>query len=140
MTSPAPVMFVHITDTHILPSPEARYHGVDTAATLRRVVAEVVELETRPAFALVSGDLTDGGEPEAYARLAGILQPLRAAGMPVLHALGNHDNRPAFWATILGRSYQPPERHRHAVEVGGLRLIVLDSLIEGEIDGEVGDD
>ena len=60
------ISFIHLTDTHFPPQPGERVEGIDPVANLRRVLARVRELAVRPAFLLISGDLSNAGDPESY--------------------------------------------------------------------------
>jgi 3',5'-cyclic AMP phosphodiesterase CpdA len=82
---------------------------------------------------VLSGDLTDTGDPDAYARLAAALGSLAgsgtASGPAPIFATGNHDVRTEFHRNLLGRSDTGPVMQVH--DVNGLRIIVLDSSIPG---------
>ena len=80
------------------------------------------------AFAVVTGDLTHHGEPEAYARLRAIL-----AGMPcpVHLLLGNHDERDAFRAAFPDAPVDPQGFVQQAVETPVGRCLMLDTKVAG---------
>lgn len=132
--------FVHLSDTHIGPPGEPQY-GTDTAENLRAVTRTVRAMELNPACVVVSGDLSNHGEPESYAQLREILDAeLRPLGAPVLLALGNHDDRASFRQHFLGEAgADDSEHYRYVEEVGGLRFVVLDSLQTGRVHGLLGD-
>jgi 3',5'-cyclic-AMP phosphodiesterase len=81
----------------------------------------------RPDVLLATGDLTDYGDTESYARLA---QALTTCDFPVYLAVGNHDLRANFRAQFpqVGEACGFIQ---YAVELAGLRLLVLDTLEEG---------
>jgi 3',5'-cyclic AMP phosphodiesterase CpdA len=128
------VTFVQLSDPHLMPEPGARYREWDADAGLRRVLARVRELALRPAFLLVSGDLTDEGTAATYRRLRRVLDEGGAAERPLFVALGNHDRRAPFREGFLG---QPPSeaRYYYRAEAAGLRLLVLDSRHDAPTDG-----
>jgi 3',5'-cyclic-AMP phosphodiesterase len=133
--------FVHLSDTHIGPPGELQY-GTDTAANLRAVARAVREMDLRPAAVVVSGDLSNHGEPSSYTHLKAILdEEVRPLGAPILLALGNHDDRASFRRHFLGEADADDAVHyRYVEEVGGLRFVVLDSLQAGRVHGLLGAD
>jgi 3',5'-cyclic AMP phosphodiesterase CpdA len=132
--------FVHLSDTHIAP-PGEFVHGADTAQNLRAVIARVREMDVDPAFFLISGDLANQGEPESYRHLRALLEEeLDSFGVPVLLGLGNHDARLPFRRELLGESdaADDEEPYCYIGMIGGLRVLMLDSKVNGRIDGLLG--
>ena len=61
--------------------------------------------------------------------------------MPVYAVPGNHDRRDAFRSAFTGKHYLPaPPLHNYAVDLDGLRLIGLDTLVEGAGHGALNSD
>jgi Icc protein len=89
---------IHITDTHLVRPGETIY-GLDPAERLETVVTDVIARHGDADLVVITGDLADRGEPEAYARLDEILSPLP---MPIRLLLGNHDSREAFRDRFTG--------------------------------------
>ncbi len=149
---------IQLSDLHIVDPGDLLYGTVDTAATLRAVLARLEESGLRPDALILSGDLTDTGRPAAYARLREIVEPVAARlGTPVLYCAGNHDDRAALRGAVgdLGEAADPtvadptvadptvagPGRPiRYARYLGGLRIAVLDSSVPGQAHGELGTD
>jgi Icc protein len=123
-------VIAHLSDTH-LTSAGVRYNGVlDADAALDRavaVLAAAVAAGRRIDAVVVSGDLTDTGDPVAYHRLAAAVAA-QAGPIPVF-ATGNHDVRTEFHAQLLGSDATGPILQVH--DINGLRVIVLDSSIPG---------
>src|SRR4051794_22228315 len=96
------LVIAHLSDTH-LTSRGVLYNGViDPAAALDNAVAALAaatEGGRGPDVVIVSGDLTDSGDPDAYRSLAGRLEGL---AVQVIYATGNHDVRTVFHAELLG--------------------------------------
>src|SRR4029079_18670375 len=61
------MLICQISDLHIKTPGALSYRVVDTAASLRRCVAQVLALPQRPDIVVATGDLTDFGRPEEYA-------------------------------------------------------------------------
>lgn len=131
--------FLHLSDCHLV-APGKLVSGVDPLANLRAVLARAGALDVEPAFVIVSGDLSEDGSRESYELVKRMLGEIGAAGRPVLLALGNHDHRATFRHVILGEAPgNGSERYCHARTIDGLRVIVLDSLVQGEGYGELGE-
>ena len=129
---PAAPLVVQLTDPHI----GADWASADPLDTLRAVVAAVRALPDRPAAAFVTGDLANDGSDEQYVRLAPVLAEL---GMPVHVLPGNHDDRSALRRRfdVAGDGAQPIQ---YAIELDGLRVLMLDTVRPGEGAGELGPD
>jgi Icc protein len=135
------ISFIHLTDTHFPPRPSERIEDIDPVSNLHRVLARVRELAVRPAFLLISGDLSNAGDPESYRHFKVALDELREEfGVPVLLGLGNHDRRGPFRQIILGEALADDEgaRYFYSARIGDFRILMLDSLIPGAIHGALG--
>ena len=123
-------VIAHLSDTH-LTSAGVRYNGaLDSDAALDRAVAVLraaVDDGRRLDAVVLSGDLTDTGDPAAYQRLA---RAALSIGPVPIYATGNHDVRTEFHRQLLQRNdTDQPVLQVH--RLGGLRIIVLDSTIPG---------
>lgn len=132
--------FIHLTDLHFLPAGEP-YHTVDTNARARQVLAHVRGLELRPAFFVISGDLADDGSTAAYVRLRTFCSEIESEfAVPVLVGLGNHDDRVNFRNVYLDEpGTDRNARFYYARQIGALRVIVLDTVVAGEVGGTLDD-
>jgi 3',5'-cyclic AMP phosphodiesterase CpdA len=106
--------------------------GINMAAQLSTVVGDVLGRPARPAGVLVNGDLSfNTGETPDYATFAALVEPLRAAGLPLHLALGNHDHRDRFWAALADdATARRPVVDRHVAIIRSERAnwFLLDSL------------
>jgi Icc protein len=127
MADGKPFLLLQISDPHI----GANWEGADPDECLLRAVEAILTLADRPDALLVSGDLTQNGTPDEYRRVRDLLAPLDLEP----HVLpGNHDLR-APLREAFGLRGSGDEPVSHAVDLGPLRLICLDSTIPG---GEAG--
>jgi Icc protein len=134
----APLLtLIQLSDLHVVPEGQRLRGGVDPLAQVA-VALEAVESSGAAVAALVlSGDLADTGDPAAYRALRALVEPAaQRLGAPVVCAVGNHDDRAALRAELLG---VPPsaEPYDHVVHVGGLRVVVLDSTVPGHHHGRL---
>ena len=136
---PALRTIVHISDTHLMAGNALLGARYDTERNLQATLAQVERLGVRPDAIVLSGDLTDLGEPEAYLRLREMLAPVAARlGATVAWIAGNHDERPEMRRDLLG--LVPSQEPLDAVwDLGGLRLIGLDTTVPGWHHGELDD-
>jgi len=130
---------VQISDIHLLAAGEL-YPGVDPEERLRAILAELVGVGWAASVVVVSGDLADRAEPEAYDRLRTILSDaVGLLGAELLVVPGNHDDVARLRSLVLG--LKPSEDPLDSVvNVDGLRVIGLDSTVPGFDYGELGDD
>jgi len=132
--------FLHLTDLHLAP-PGQLVVGIDPIRQMHRVLARIKHLDVRPAFIVVSGDLTENGSAESYEVVKGALQELGGENMgtTVLLGLGNHDDRATFRQVVLGEEISDNlEPYCYSQLIDGLRVIMLDSLIPGHPSGSLG--
>lgn len=127
-----------ITDLHIAVGGRETAHP-GNAKRLRAVLAAIAALRPRPAAIFASGDLTETGTPEEYAALAEILRGASSQFDlgPLYVGMGNHDRRAALLDTFPAPCAAVDDHGfvQYAVEVGGLRLVMCDTVEEGRAEG-----
>ena len=100
-------------------------------------MAKVGDLDPAPVAVLLTGDLTYDGNPAEYERVRELLAPL---AMPVHPIPGNHDDRENLRESFADH----PEIAAtgdfldYAVDCGPVRVINVDTHIDGEPGGEIG--
>jgi len=126
---PRPFLLVQLSDPHV----GADWGDGDPVATLAATVAAVRELEPRPGAVLISGDLADHGADAEYEQVRELVSQIEA---PLYALPGNHDDRAG-----LRRHFDIPgggaEPVQYTVDIGPLRLVVLDTVRPGEDGGEL---
>ncbi|WP_143695347.1 metallophosphoesterase [Williamsia sp. 1135] len=140
MTAPEATI-IQITDTHLSAEGERMHGMMDTTSNLRQVLDHLDASAIPVAAIVLSGDLTDAGSPAAYELLQSMVEPTAdRLGAKVIYAMGNHDDRASFrlglglaynGSTELGAPYDVVH------QVGGLRIVVLDSTTPGHHDGHL---
>lgn len=127
----------HLSDTHLLAGGAPLGGAADTVRALDQAVEQLDRLGTVLDAIVVTGDIADLGEPDAYRLARAALEPLAArAQAELLWVMGNHDERAPFAAELLGRPHEGAPLHRVA-EVGGVRLISFDVSVPGWHHGAV---
>ncbi|GAB4098055.1 phosphodiesterase [Sinomonas halotolerans] len=137
---PRPRHFLlHVSDTHLIGN--GLLHGaVDPEDLLRRLFQQMCDADGSPEAIVVTGDLADRGEAEAYVRLRRVAEPAaEALGARLIWAMGNHDDRGALREHLLD---EPPtdEPLDRVYWVGGLRVITIDTTVPGFHHGELSDE
>jgi 3',5'-cyclic-AMP phosphodiesterase len=124
-----PFLLVQLSDPHI----GATWADGDPVAGLEEVVESVRRLPDAPDAVLMSGDLAEHAADGEYEIVRELLARL---GAPAHVLPGNHDDRDA-----LRRHFDVPGAIgtpvQYAVDLGPLRLVVLDSTRPGEVRGEL---
>lgn len=134
---PAHVL-AHVSDTHLRHPAEPLVRGrIDPRPALMAALAALSA--HAPQALLLTGDLSDDGTPESYAELRRLVDPVaERLGAQVIWGNGNHDARETFAAGLLGRpATSAPLNQVH--DVGGLRVLWLDTTVPGSDHGEVAD-
>lgn len=134
---PASHVLVHVSDPHLLAGGARLGDRYDVDATLARTLDAVRATRCEPLAIVVTGDLADLGEPDAYRRLRATVEPAAAElGCPVVWVAGNHDERPALREHLLGAP-ATEEPVTGVWDLNGLRLIALDTSVPGWHHGDL---
>ncbi len=129
------MLIAQITDLHIQPEGEKAYGIVDTNQFLAAAIAQLNRLNPQPDLIIATGDLVDEGSLAEYQALRSLLAPLQA---PLYLAMGNHDHRQNFRQVFAPLAYVPATGPiQYVIEGYPVRLIVLDTLVEGASHGEI---
>jgi len=118
-----------LTDIHIgfdrTSDREANLVRLDTA------IARLLSAGRRPDLVLLTGDLTEHGDAESYARLTRALAPMAIPCWPIP---GNHDAREAMAAAFPHVSLHDGFVH-YAIEFDHFRIVMVDTLEPGRHGG-----
>lgn len=124
-----PFLLLQLSDSHI----GAAWGDGDPLGRTAAMVEHLRRLPDQPDAILITGDLADNGEHGEYVALSGLLESLGATCYPLP---GNHDVREA-----LRRHYGLPgdgdSPINYSVDLGPLRLVILDSTRPGHDEGEL---
>ncbi len=112
----APFRFLHITDTHVS-SPEHQRAVED-------LVTKASAMTPKPAFIVNTGDITELGFPEEYAKYT---SAIKGSTIPVHNCPGNHDVR---WAPLGKQAFTDALGDRyHSFTHEGIHVVLLDSTV-----------
>lgn len=130
-------VLLHISDTHLIAGNDPLYGDVDADARLAELLTQLQHSELRPDAIIFTGDLADKGEPEAYRKLRGLIEPFAAElDAELVWVMGNHDDRAAMRRCLTDEapSMVPLD---HVRMIDGLRIITVDTSVPGCHHGEI---
>src|SRR5258708_3923457 len=111
-----PFRFIHITDTH-----QTASGSIDP---LKKLVADINAMPQKPAFVVDTGDVTEAGRPEEFARFEEGMNGLMA---PFYCAPGNHDVR---WSPTGKEAFTSAfKKLNQSFDVNGVHFVILDSTV-----------
>lgn len=126
--------FIHLTDPH-LAAPGRTLFGLDPDARLAAAVDHIARHHADAACAVITGDLADRGEPAAYGLLR---RHLDALPFPCHLVAGNHDRREALIAAFPDIPRMDAGFIQYSADAGGgLRFVVLDTVVPGRAHGKL---
>lgn len=137
---PAPLHTIaHISDTHFLRDGNLLFGAVTTERNLEAALAQLERSGVKPEAIVFTGDLADLGEPDAYVRLRAIVEPVaNRLGAQIVWVMGNHDERLQYSQLLFDIEGTEAPQDR-VYEIGGLRIISLDTTVPGYHHGELTD-
>ncbi|WP_285362979.1 metallophosphoesterase [Microbacterium sp. LMC-P-041] len=134
---PASHVIIHVSDPHFLAG-GARLGGrYDVESNFARTLEAIRAVHPHPSAIVITGDLADLGEPDAYRRLRRAVEPVaQELGTTVVWVAGNHDERPALREGLLDLP-ATEEPVTGEWDLDGLRLIALDTSVPGWHHGDL---
>jgi 3',5'-cyclic AMP phosphodiesterase CpdA len=131
------MLIAQLSDLHFLREGILAFGKLDMHAHTARCVQAVKALDPAPDAVLITGDLTHDGDLETYQDLAEMLSELDQSVFPIP---GNHDDRALIRAVFPEiQALSPSGPVCYAIDQGPLRLIALDSAVDGKPYGELGE-
>jgi 3',5'-cyclic AMP phosphodiesterase CpdA len=136
--SPPSHLIAHLSDPHVIPGDRLLGGHIDTVDRFRQCLARV-EASALPFDAvIVSGDLADQGEPEAYRLFREMIEPVvERLGAQLVLTGGNHDERRPLARGLYDLDTDEPQDR--VTWVNGLRIIDVDTAVPGYHHGGLSD-
>jgi len=126
----------HLSDPHLLAAGAKQYGVVDPEPGLVLALDRLLRLDPAPDVLVFTGDLADRAEPAAYDRLRELVEPVAdGLGAQVVWTMGNHDERAPYAHGLFGAADDGPQDR--AYDVGGLRVLALDTSVPGYHHGDL---
>jgi Icc protein len=131
----ARVLIVQISDMHVSMPGKLFGKRIDSRAAFERTISRVLSLDPKPDLVLLSGDLAKTGAAEEYDFIAAQIARLAC---PVLAIPGNHDVRGEMLRKLPQCVQEQNGGHLSFVnDELSVRMIGLDTIIPGEVHGEI---
>ncbi|MDA0426942.1 3',5'-cyclic-AMP phosphodiesterase [Stutzerimonas frequens] len=121
------VLLVQLTDSHLFAEADGKLLGMNTCDSLKRVVELAIEEQPRIDLILATGDLSQDGSVASYQRFRQLAGRIEA---PARWCPGNHDELGAMREATRGSELMEP-----VLEIGGWRVVMLDTLVAGSVYG-----
>jgi Icc protein len=123
------VRLMLFSDPHLFANPSGSLRGVNSLASLQRVLADVAARKLKLDALICTGDIVND-EPEGYTHFA---RELAALEKPVYCIPGNHDD-PSHLRHALAA---PPFQVGGHADLGAWRIVLLDSCLPGQARGHL---
>ncbi len=123
------VLLVQLTDSHLFANAGGKLLGMDTGDSLQRVVDLVLAEQPCIDLMLATGDLSQDGSLASYERFRALCTRIEA---PSRWCPGNHDELTAMQQATQGSDLMGP-----VLDIGAWRVILLDTLVPGEVFGQL---
>lgn len=125
-------MFIaHLSDPHLVDGPV----GAEPATRLHTALGHVLGLEPWPDCVVITGDLTEHGDPQGYQALRAVLANFP---LPVHLVAGNHDSSEELSRAFAGTGYLGGGAStRYAVSYPEATVVVLDLSRPGTPAGQL---
>lgn len=128
------MFLAHLSDPHLVDGPL----GAAAATRLQAALEQVLGLEAQPDCVVITGDLTEHGDPQGYEALRGVLAHFP---LPVHLLAGNHDSSVELSRAFAGTGYLGGGAStRYAVSYPEATVVVLDSSKPASEAGELGEE
>lgn len=121
---------IALSDPHLEEHPGPADAALDRALGLLAAASDV-----RPAAILLTGDLSEDGSEASYRRIAAATAPVVARGARRIVVPGNHDDVDALRRELLDGGAVD-----RVVDLGGARVVALDSTVPGAHHGALTDE
>jgi len=122
---------LQLSDLHLVADEAGLVRGIRGCDSFARVLALAEGDGAHTDLVLVTGDVSNDGSPESYRHFQALMA---GVGAPVYVIPGNHDLPDVLREHAVGG----PVRPERACSVGGWRLVLLDSVLVGEVKGRLG--
>ena len=130
-TSSRPLHLLQITDPHLQANEHGELLGIRTRESLQAVIEHAQANHPRPDAVLATGDISQDGSLSSYHFFTDRIATL---GAPVYWIPGNHDQRTAMHSVMAANGADA-----RSPQLGNWQLVMLDSLVEGQVPGRLAD-
>lgn len=122
---------IQITDPHLV-GHGGELYGRDPLARLHACLADIKANHADAAFCVITGDLADTGDRQAYRALQAAISTLP---MPCHLLIGNHDKRAVFAGVFADRPIDANGYIQSAIDIDGAKFVFMDTNDPGTHSG-----
>ncbi len=123
--------FIHFTDPHLV-APGEKLHGIDPMQRMQECLKHIASNHKDASFCVITGDLADQGQPEAYQSLH---DELAKFSLKTYLLLGNHDHRENFLKTFPNKTRDKKGFVQSSLQHETGDFLFLDTLDQGQHTG-----
>ena len=128
---PRALLIAQMTDIHVGFAPDDKPEELNLTR-FRAVLERLFNGPNVPDLLVLSGDITDRGDRESFAKCAALLKD---SPCPIVPMIGNHDSRDGLLSAFPQAQAAEGGFLHWAFELAGLRIICLDSFEDGRHGG-----
>lgn len=125
------LLIAQLTDIHVGFAPDEQPEELNLTR-FRAVLERLFDGPNVPDLLVLSGDITDHGDADSFAKTAALLE---GCPCPILPMVGNHDSREGLLGAFAQIVPADGGFLHYVVEAAGLRIICLDTLEDGRHGG-----
>lgn len=131
------MLIAQLSDCHVMAPGDKGADLYQSADRLADAVTHLNKSINKPDIVIVSGDLVNYGNRDAYLIFKEIISGLQ---MPVYVMAGNHDDCAILRDVFADHAYLPKQGPlKYVIEGWPLKLIILDTNLPGKAQGQLGD-
>ena len=128
------LLFCQISDSHFMNKGQKVFDQIETHSQFARVIEYCKYLDPNPDFFIMSGDLINDN-PDYYIDYIKLCNQLNK---PYYLMMGNHDKRKDLKKSIINKDLIDKNGFiNFTIDHNFLKIICLDTAIEGSIEGEL---
>ena len=126
--------FAHLSDLHLGQTSVAGVRD-DAAVIVEQMVHDVTRISEVLDFVVVSGDMTEDAELASFTQFEDMFATI---GLPVYMVPGNHDGPAGYYRCLeQSQTLSSWDIANRVVEMQDVRLLGIDTCIEGETTGRI---
>lgn len=125
------MLIAQMTDIHIGFAPDEEHEELNHSR-FRAAIDRLLDAPDRPDMLVLTGDVTEHGDRESYAKTVALLA---ACPFPVWPMVGNHDSRENLLRAFPHVAAAEGGFVHYVLEQDGLRIVLLDTLEPGRSGG-----
>lgn len=124
---PSDWTIIQISDTHLMDEHDLKFAGMNPEQSFHEVMAHMTHHYAKPDAIIHTGDLAQVPVQQTYSRYLQYMQTLNISHFQIP---GNHDDTTLF-------PFHQQQDQAHVLSFGEWRIVLLNSAVEGQVDGWV---